>query len=132
MARAHRADPVRENQGFVEGDGAVEEDFLDRRLAQYPVQAEERGNPVDLLAAARPEHLETIVERGQVVRAQQDRDAARKALVDQRATILIRAAAEVVVENDRHGTVPLTGNRRATMESSSEGAEVLRLRPATP
>ena len=101
ISLAQRADPVGEDQRLVEGDRAVHEELANARTVQYPLESQERRQPVDVLVAAGPVDVEPIVERREVVRAQEHRRPAREPLVDQRAAILVRAAAEVVVEDER-------------------------------
>ena len=103
QARAHRSNPVGEDQGLVEGDGAVDENLRHLDLRENRVEADERRHPVDVLAAARTEDLKPVVERRQVVRAEQNDAARGQAIADQLPAILVRAAAQVVVEHDTCG-----------------------------
>ena len=103
MRGSHRGDPVREHERLIERYGTVEENLRDRRLLENRLETQERGNPVDLLAASRLEYLEPIIERGQIVRAQEHGDPAGQALANQLPTILIRAAAQVVIEHHANG-----------------------------
>ena len=125
MRGPHRGDPVREHERLVERYGAVEENLRDRRLLENRLETQERGNPVDVLAAGRPEYLQPIIERRQIVRAQEHGDPARQALANQLLTILIRAAAQVVIEHHAKGRA--AGEPR---QHASHGVDVIeRWRP---